>query len=109
MLITKNKSENFAITGLQIGNTFNIRMEAFINKKEAEIIKVKFEAKSQIILQTDTLGDFNSCHIMIEDVSNIIVQKNQVEKLFIIYIKNDVKKQQYIEQRTYSTYIPSVC
>ena len=39
LFITKAASENFGIAGLQTDNTFNIGIEVFMNKKEAEIIK----------------------------------------------------------------------
>lgn len=53
LLIIKNKGINFGITRLQIGNTLNVGTEIFINKKEAKIIKIKFKAKSQIMLATN--------------------------------------------------------
>lgn len=45
LLITKDKDVNFGITKLQINNTFNIKIEAFINKKKTETIEAKFKAK----------------------------------------------------------------
>lgn len=42
----KNKDENFDIAKYQIDNTFKIKTEAFMNKKEEEIIKAQFKAKS---------------------------------------------------------------
>lgn len=44
-----------------------------MNKKEAEIIEVKFKAKSQIILKTGTLKDFNDCYMIIENKSIIVI------------------------------------
>ena len=41
--------------------------------------------------------------------SIIVVQKNQVEKLILIDIKDNVKKQQYVEQRTCRAYIALIC
>lgn len=75
LLIIKNKSINFGITRLQTNNILNIRIEAFINKKKTEIIEGKFKTKSQTILETSILKDFNSCHITIKDESIIIIQK----------------------------------
>ena len=46
LLITKDKSKNFGIIGLQTDNTFNIKTKIFINKEETEIIEAKFKAKS---------------------------------------------------------------
>lgn len=46
LLITKNKDENFNIARFQTDNIFNIKIETFINKKEAEIIEAKFKTKS---------------------------------------------------------------
>ena len=45
-LITKGGGENFGIPGLQMDNTFNIGMEAFMNKEEIEIMKAEFKAKT---------------------------------------------------------------
>lgn len=46
LLITKNRGINFGIIRLQTNNTLNLKIEAFINKKKVEIIKVKFKVKS---------------------------------------------------------------
>ena len=54
LLITKDKGIKFSITGHQTDNIVNIGTVAFINKKKAEIIEMKFEFKSQIILETCT-------------------------------------------------------
>lgn len=93
LLITKNRGINFGITGLQTDNTLNVGMEAFMNKKKAEIIEAKFKAKSQTILQTGTLRDFNSCRMIIKAESIMIIQKNQEEKLVLSDIKDNAKKQ----------------
>lgn len=45
LLITKNEDINLSIIEIQIDNTFNIRIEIFINKKEVKIIRTKFKAK----------------------------------------------------------------
>lgn len=45
LLITKNKNINFGIIKLQTNNTFNIKIEVFINKEKIKIIKIKFKAK----------------------------------------------------------------
>ena len=94
--------------GPQTDNIFNIRMEAFINKKEGEIIEAKFKAKSQIILETGASGDFNGCRMTIEAEFIIVVKKNQVEKLVLVDIKDNAKKQQYVEQCTCGAYIASI-
>lgn len=46
LFITKNKNESFSITRFQIDNTFNMKIEIFINKEEVKIIKAKIKAKS---------------------------------------------------------------
>ena len=46
LLIIKTGSKNFGIVELQTDNNFNVRMKVFMNKKEVEIIKTKFKAKS---------------------------------------------------------------
>ena len=94
LLITKDGGVNFGITEPKIDNTLNVGMEAFINKKEAEITETKFKAKSQTILETGTSGDFNSCRMTIEAESIIVVQRNQIEKLILVNIKDNAKKQQ---------------
>ena len=45
LLIIKDKGENFNIVRFQTDNIFNIGMEIFINKKEAETIEAKFKTK----------------------------------------------------------------
>lgn len=73
LLIIKNKDGIFGIIKLQTNNILNIKIEAFINKEEAEIIKAKFKAKSQTILETSTSEDFNHYHITNKDKSIIVV------------------------------------
>ncbi len=73
LLITKDKSENFGIAGLQTDDTLNIGTEAFMKKEEKEILKAKFKAKTQTILETCISGDFNGCLIIIEAKSIMIV------------------------------------
>ena len=80
LFITKDGSKNFDIIGLQINNTLNVRTEAFMKKKETEIIEAKFKAKTQTILETGASRDFNGCRITIKAKSIIVVQKNQAEK-----------------------------
>ena len=63
-----------------------------MKKKETEIIKAKFKAKIQTILETSTLKDFNNCRMTIEAEFIIIVKKNQAEKLVFIDIKDNTKK-----------------
>lgn len=69
-------------------------MKTLINKEEIEIIEAKFKAKSQTILEKGVLGDFNSCRMTFKAKSIIIIQKNQVEKLVLINMKDNAKKQQ---------------
>lgn len=57
-------------------NILNVRMEAFMKKEETEIIKAKFKVKTQIILETGILRDFNNCHITIKTEFIIVIQKN---------------------------------
>ena len=90
--ITKNGGENFGIAKLQIDNTFNVGTEAFIEKKETEMIKAKFKAKNQTILETSTSRYFNGCCMTIEADSIIVMQKNQAKKFVIIDIKNNTRK-----------------
>ena len=68
-------------------------MEAFMKKKETEIIKAKFKAKTQTILQTGASRDFNGYRMTIKAEFIMVVQKNQVEKLVFIDIKDKAKKQ----------------
>lgn len=105
LLITKDKGIKFSITGHQTDNIVNIGTVAFINKKKAEIIEMKFEFKSQIILETCTWRNFNDYHMIVEDKAIMIIQKYQADKLLIIDIENNAKKQQYMKQRICSTYI----
>ena len=91
LLITKDKGENFGIARLQTDNTLNIRTETFIKKEEKEIIEAKFKAKIQIMLEIGVSGDFNNCRIIIRVESIIVVQKNQVEKLVLIDVKDNAK------------------
>lgn len=51
-------------------------MEAFIKEKETKIIKAKFKAKTQTILETGILKDFNNCHMTIKVKFTIVVHKN---------------------------------
>ncbi len=68
-------------------------MEVFIKKEEKEIIEAKFKAKNQTILETGVSGDFNGCRITIRAESIMVVQKNQAEKLVLIEVKDNAKKQ----------------
>lgn len=108
MLIIKDRNINFDITKLQIDNTLNIKIEIFIDKEETEIIKAKFKAKSQIILKTRISETFNSYYMIIKDKTIIIIQKNQGNKLLIVNIEDDIKKQWYIEYRPCGAYITSI-
>lgn len=58
-LISKDGGENFDIIRILIDNTLNVEMEVFIKKEETEIMKAKFKAKTQTILETGASGDFN--------------------------------------------------
>lgn len=93
MFITQASSINFDIAIFQTDNTFNVWIKTCINKKEAKIIKAKFNIKSQIILETCALGDLNDYHIIIEAESIIVMQKNQIEKLVFINIRDNAKIQ----------------
>lgn len=73
LLITKDGDINFGVIGFQTNDTFNIRTEVFMNKKEVEIIEVKFKTKSQIMLETGVSRNFNSCCITIEDEAISII------------------------------------
>ncbi len=64
-----------------------------MKKEEKEIIKAKFKAKNQTILKTSVSGDFNSCHMIIRAESIMIKQKNQAEKLVLVDVKDNIKKQ----------------
>ena len=46
LLISKDESVNFGIIGLQMENTLNVGMEAFMKKEETEIMETKFKAKT---------------------------------------------------------------
>ncbi len=93
LLITKNGDENFGIAGLQTDNTLNIGTEAFIRKEEKEIIEAKFKAKNRTILETGVSGDFNGCRMTIGAESIMVVQKNQAEKLVLVDVKDNARKQ----------------
>ena len=92
LLITQDNSKNFDIARLQIDNTYNVRIKAFMNKKKTEIIKTKFKIKTQTILETGASKTFNSCYIIIKAKFIIVIQKNQAEKLVFINTKNNIKK-----------------
>ena len=109
LLITKDGGENFGIVGLQTDNTLNIKTESFMKKEETAIIEAKFKAKTQTILETSALEDFNAYRITIEAKSIMVVQKNQTEKLVLVDIKDNAKKQQYVEQCARGAYIASIC
>lgn len=93
LFISKDGGVNFGITRLQTDDTHNIKTETFINKKKAEIIEAKFQAILQTILGTDISKNFNSCHMIIEDKVIIVEYKDQVDKLFIVDIEDDTKKE----------------
>lgn len=73
LLTTKDNGKNFGIAGFQTDNIFNVRIEVFMEKKETEIIKTKFKAKTQIILKTSISRDFNNCHMTIKAESSMVV------------------------------------
>lgn len=91
LFITQNRCENFSLAELWINNTFNIQTEAFMKKEKTEIIKAKSKIKIQTILETGTSRNFNSCRMTIKGKSIMVVQKNQVEKLVFIDIKDNAK------------------
>lgn len=108
LFITKDGGENFGISGLQTGNTLNVRTEVFMKKKETKIMEAKFKGKIRTILETGISGDCNGCCMTIEAESIMVVQKNQAEKLVLINIKGNAKKQQYVKQRARGAYIASI-
>ena len=93
LLITKDGDENFGIAGLQTDNILNIGTEVFMKKKETEIMEAKFKAKTRTILETSASGDFDGCRMTIKTESIMVVQKNQAEKLVLVDINNNAKKQ----------------
>ena len=80
-----------------------------MKKKETEIIKAKFKAKTQTILQIGASRDFNGCRMTIKAEFIMIIQKYPVEKLVFVYIKDNAKKQQYVKQHARGAYIASIC
>ena len=80
-----------------------------MKKEEIDIMKAKFKAKTWTILETGILGDFKGCYITIKAESIVVSQKNQPEKLALVDIKNNTKKQQYVEQLACGAYIASIC
>lgn len=71
LLISQDGSENFGIPGFQIDNILNVGTEAFgIKKEETKIIEAKFKAKTQIILETSVLEDFNGYYMIIKIKKN---------------------------------------
>lgn len=91
LFITKNSEKIFGITRFQTNDTFNIRTETFMNKKETEITDAKFQAKSQTILETGLSEAFNNCRMTIEAKSIMVIWKNQAKKLVLIDIKDSAK------------------
>lgn len=77
LFITKDSDKNFGIVEFQIDNTLNVRTEAFMKKKETEIIKAKFKTKTQTILKPGASGDINSGHMTIKTESIMVVQKTK--------------------------------
>ena len=75
LFITKDGGKNFGIAGLQTDNTLNIEIEAFMKKKEIEIMKAKLKAKTQTILETGISKDFNGYCMIIKAKSIMIIQK----------------------------------
>ncbi len=39
----------------------------------------------------------------------MVIQKNQAEELVLVDVKDNAKKQQYVEQHTCGAYIASIC
>lgn len=92
-LIIKDGGKNFGIAKLQTNNTLNIKIEIFMKKEKTEIMKAKFKVKTRIILETHTLEDFNGYCMTIKAESIMVIQKNQTEKLVLVDIKDNIKKQ----------------
>lgn len=79
LLIIKDKGVNFGIIRFHTDNTFNIRTEAFMNKKEAEIINIKLKAT-----------DFSTVKLFVfidEFFTNNKDQNSQIS--YIITIENE--------------------
>lgn len=93
LLINKDGGVNFGILGLQTDNILNIGIEVFMNKKEVEITETKFKTKSQTILETGISRVFNGCHMIIRLEFIMVIQKNQADKLVLVNIKDNTKKQ----------------
>lgn len=104
-LIMKDNDRSFGIVELQNDNTLNVEREPFMKKEEKEIIKARLKAKNQIIQEISLSADFGGYSMTIEAESIIVLQRNEAEKLVLIDVKNNAKKQWYIEQRTCSAYI----
>lgn len=68
-----------------------------MKKEEIEIMKVKFKAKTQTILETTVSEDLKGCHMRIKAESIIVMQKYQAKKIVFVNIKVNIKKQQYVE------------
>ena len=64
-----------------------------MKKEETVIMEVKFKAKTRTILEIGVSGDFNDCYMTIKAESIMVVQKNQAEKLVLVDIKDNAKKQ----------------
>ncbi|MCJ1345194.1 hypothetical protein MMC31_003400, partial [Peltigera leucophlebia] len=56
-------------------------------------MEAKFKAKIQTILETGASKDFNNCRMVIEAESIMVVQKNQPDKLVLVNIKDNARKQ----------------
>ena len=91
LVIIRDRGENLGIIGFQTNNILNIGTKVFMKKDKKEIIKAKFKAKNQTMLETSVSGDFNS-GMTIGAKFIMVVQKNQVEKLVLVDVTDNAKK-----------------
>ena len=108
LLITK-QGTNFGITGLQTDDTINVGTKEFLEMEDLELKKAELKAKPHQILHTDESADFNGCRIQIGKDDIVAVQKGQADKIMVVDIKGEEKKQSYVEQRARGAYIASIC
>jgi len=109
LLITKDNQEEFGITGLQTDDTLNLGTVKFMEKEDSKLQKAKLKAKPQTILGTGSSGDFNGCHVEVEEHGVTVTQKGQANKLSLVDAKQDDAKQRYVVQRARGAYIASIC
>ena len=79
LIITKDGGKIFDIVRLQMDNTLNDGIKAFMKKTRLEIMEAKLKAKTRTILKTGASGDWNNYCMIIEAESILIVQNNKAE------------------------------